>query len=123
MFWVCLKLYKVLDQFGEDVFYYDMDSVIYICCFGVNEVLLGDYLGELIDELDLGDYIQEFVSGGFKNYVYCILVGKEKVCVKGFFFNYVNFKIVNFDVIKDLLQDEVGELLRKKRKLDIFVVN
>lgn len=121
--WARLKLYKVLDQLGEDVLYHDTDSVIYICRPGVNEVPLGDYLGELTDELDPGDYIQEFVSGGPKNYAYRTLAGKEKVCVKGFSFNYANSKIVNFDAIKDLLQDEVGEPPRKKRKLDTPAVN
>ena len=30
---------------------------------------LGDYLGELTNELDDGDYITTFASGGLKNYI------------------------------------------------------
>ena len=40
------------------------------------EPLLGDYLGDLTDELD-GDYITTFISGGPKNYAYLTNNGKS----------------------------------------------
>ena len=58
-----LKLYDLLDQLQEQVLYYDTDSVIYVHEPGKPEPALGDYLGDLTDELD-GDYITEFMSGG-----------------------------------------------------------
>ena len=64
-----LKLYDLLDQLQEQVLYYDTDSVIYVHEPGKPEPPLGDYLGDLTDELD-GDYITEFMSGGPKNYAY-----------------------------------------------------
>ena len=51
-----LKLYDLLDQLQEQVLYYDTDSVIYVHEPGKPEPSLGDYLGDLTDELD-GDYI------------------------------------------------------------------
>ncbi|XP_061170447.1 uncharacterized protein LOC133179772 [Saccostrea echinata] len=116
--WARLKLYDVLDSLQKDVLYHDTDSVIYVCRPTENEVPLGDYLGELTNELEEGDYIEEFVSGGPKNYAYRTHRGVEKVCVKGFTLNYTNSQIINFDSIKDLLQDERAEPPRKKRKLD-----
>lgn len=39
---------------------------------------IGNYLGELINEIFLeDDFIIEFVFGGFKNYVYRMVLGKE----------------------------------------------
>ena len=31
---------------------------------------LGEYLGEFTDELETGEHIVEFVTGGLKNYTY-----------------------------------------------------
>ena len=59
-----LKLYDLLDRLEERVLYYDTDSVIYVREPGKFEPPLGDYLGDLTDELDPGDYITTFVSGG-----------------------------------------------------------
>ena len=63
-----LKLYDLLDLLQERVLYYDTDSVIYVHEPGKPDPPLGDYLGDLTDELDPGDYITTFVSGGPKNY-------------------------------------------------------
>ncbi|XP_053373006.1 uncharacterized protein LOC128546475 [Mercenaria mercenaria] len=53
------------------------DSVIYVSRPGQYDPPLGDYLGELTDELDGGEYIVEFVSGGPKNYAYKTSKNKE----------------------------------------------
>ena len=59
-----LKLYDLLDLLQERVLYYDTDSVIYVHQPGKPDPPLGNYLGDLTDELDAGDYITSFVSGG-----------------------------------------------------------
>ena len=61
-----LKLYDLLDLLQERILYYDTDSVVFVHEPGKPEPPLGDYLGDLTDELD-GDYITTFVSGGPKN--------------------------------------------------------
>jgi len=67
------------------VLYCDTDSVIYIQ--NVDEpskVETGYYLGDLTDELEKfgsGSYIEEFVSGGPKNYAFSVFsptTGKRK---------------------------------------------
>jgi hypothetical protein len=65
-----LKLYGYLSKSGMSVLYCNRDSVIYVQ--KVDEppkVRLGDYLGDLTDELEFGSgsFIEEFVSGGPKN--------------------------------------------------------
>ena len=71
----------------------------------------GDYLGHLTDELEefgSGSFIEEFVSGGPKNYafsVFCPSTGKHttKCKVKGITLNYENSKVVNFTTLRDMI--------------------
>lgn len=102
-----LKLYSELEKLNSQVLYFDTDSVIYV----VNEKdknhydpPLGDYLGEFKDELD-GQTIDEYVSGGPKNYAYKIKETGETVCkVRGFTLNYNNSQRINFESMKDLVK-------------------
>ena len=60
-----LKLYESPEKLGQQALYFDTDSVIYQWC---PYIPLGDFLGDMTNELDDGDHITEFVSGGPKNY-------------------------------------------------------
>jgi hypothetical protein len=62
--WARLKLYGVLDSLRERVLYFDTDSVIYVSRPDEYDPPLGDYLGDLTDELKQGEHIVEYVSGG-----------------------------------------------------------
>ena len=95
-----MRLYSVLDDLQERVCYYDTDSVVYIARPDAYDPPLGDYLGDLTDELD-GDHIVEFVSAGPKNYSY--RTSKDNYCckVKGFSLNHKNSLIINFHSMKD----------------------
>ena len=107
--WARLRLYGVLDKLGEACLYYDTDSVIYVDD-GTAQLHLGDYLGDLTDELRPGRYIVEFLSGGPKNYGYLEDDGKETVKVRGFSLNYANSRVIHFDAIKELLDNREGSL-------------
>ena len=61
--WARLKLYSVLERVDRKILHYDADSVIYVSKPGVYDPPLGDYLGELTNELDAEEHILEFVSG------------------------------------------------------------
>ena len=97
--WARLKLYSYLEKLGDRVLYYDTDSVIYKYRDGQTKLEIGDYLGDLKDELG-GDHITEFVSGGPKNYAY--KTDKEKVeCkVRGFTLNVRGREKLNFETVK-----------------------
>ena len=97
-----LKLYDLLDQLQEQVLYYDTDSVIYVHEPGKPEPPLGDYLGDLTDELD-GDYITEFMSGGPKNYAYVTNNDKRVTKIRGITLDYATSKKLNFEVMCSLL--------------------
>ena len=101
--WARLKLYELLDDLGERTLYYDTDSVIYISKDKNTDPPLGDYLGDLTDELENGDHITEFVSGGPKNYTFTTAKGKQVCKIRGFSLNYENAQILNFQTVKDMV--------------------
>lgn len=82
---------------------------------------LGDYLGDLTDELvsDYGknSYISEFVCTSEKSYAYIVKAPNKDdsvVCkVKGISLNYENAQIINFESMKDLVLSD------QKRCIDI----
>ena len=77
-----LKLYSELEKIGDRVLYFDTDSIIYISRPNSYTPVLGNYLGDLTNELEKGDYIEEFVSAGPKNYGYKTIKGKSSCTVK-----------------------------------------
>ena len=64
-----LKIYTYIEQLLQDrVLYLDTDSVVYLTWPGdTYDIPLGDYLGDMTNELPPGTFIEEFVSGGPKN--------------------------------------------------------
>ena len=103
-----LKLYDLLDLLQERVLYYDTDSVIYVHEPSKPDPPLGDYLGDLTDELDPGDYITTFISGGPKNYAYLTNNGKTETKIRGITLNYDATKKINVDVMRHLVDSHVN---------------
>lgn len=106
-----LKLYDLLEKLDERVLYYDTDSVIYVEDENCPEVQLGNYLGDLTDEVeDKDDYIIEYASGGPKNYAYKLNSGKVVAKVKGFCLNYECSEKINMQsMIKLILAAKSGK--------------
>ena len=86
-----LKLYDLLDLLQERILYYDTDSVVFVHEPGKPEPPLGDYLGDLTDELD-GDYITTFISGGPKNYAYLTNNDKSVTKIRGITLDHATTK-------------------------------
>ena len=114
-----LKLYESLEALGDRVLYYDTDSVIYTWKPGQTEIPLGDYLGDMTNELDEGDYIVEFVSGGAKNYGYATKHGKIVCKVRGFSLNVRGAKQLNYQVMRQNILDEILDPQDERRDTDI----
>lgn len=105
-----LHLYNYLDKLGERVLYYDTDSVFFTQKPGEETLPLGDYLGDLTNEIaDYGDnsFIEEAVFTSEKSYAFCVnndQNDKAYVCkVKGVTMNYETSQKVNFDVMKSMV--------------------
>ena len=113
-----LKLYDLLDLLQERVLYYDTDSVIYVHEPGKPDPPLGDYLGDLTDELD-GDYITTFISGGPKNYAYITNNGKSETKIRGITLDYAATKKLNLDVMRRLVHSHVNCHTQEKVTVDI----
>jgi hypothetical protein len=77
--------------------------VIYTSKEGEWQPPTGDYLGELTDELDEGDWITEFVCNGPKNYAYQTQGGKRVCKVKGFSLNFGNTQVLDLDSMRDAM--------------------
>ena len=107
--WARLKLYSYLEKLGDQVLYYDTDSVIYKWRDEQTILETGDYLGDLKDELS-GDHIVEFISGGPKNYVYRTAEKKTECKVRGFTLNVRGQETINFNTMrKNILAVLSGE--------------
>ena len=98
-----LKLYDLLDLLQDRVLYYDTDSVIYVHKPGEPDPPLGDYLGDLTNELEGDDYITSFVSAGPKNYAYQTKNGKSVTKIRGFTRDYATSTILNYDMMKEFV--------------------
>lgn len=115
-----LKLYESLEILKERVLCYDTDSVVYKWKPGESEIPLGDYLGDMTNELEDGDYIVEFISAGAKNYGYVTVKGESCVKVKGFSLNVRGMLQLNYDIMKNNILDEIQHPLDESRKTEII---
>ena len=106
--WARLKLYSYLHRLQKQVLYYDTDSVIYVWKEGQPQIDIGDYLGDMTDELD-GDVIKEFVSGGAKNYGYETVGGKFVCKVRGFTLNVRGRQRLNYQTMKEHIVETLEE--------------
>ena len=102
-----LKLYSYLEKLGDRALYCDTDSVIFSTDPDNIDLPLGDYLGDLTDEVDNGN-ITCFVTGGPKSYAYKIDTNETICKVRGITLNHKNAKDINFKALKDMVTG-VGE--------------
>ncbi len=89
----------------DRVIYFDTDSIICSLRKGDIQPIQGDFIGELTNEIDKseGNYIQEFISAGSKNYAYKLDSGFTKCTIKGFSLNYIRSLTWNFDPIREII--------------------
>ncbi|XP_046391618.1 uncharacterized protein LOC124159751 [Ischnura elegans] len=122
-----LELYSYLEKLDRRTLYHDTDSVIFTQRPGEWSPPVGDFLGDMTDEISpLGDrcYIAEFVSGGPKNYAYIVrsksdAAFEKRVCkVRGITINVSNDNIVCFDTLKRMvLYEAPGRPITYKNRI------
>ena len=112
-----LHLYRALDHLGQQVLYSDMDSVIFVQGPDDPPIQppLGDFLGDFTDELDPGDHIVEFCSGGPKNYGYLTARSKTECKVRGFSLNAEEQAQLNYQGLRQNTLDELRAPQAKPR--------
>ena len=102
-----LRLYNVMEEIGGSrILYYDTDSIIYVCKKGEKGPYHGDYLGQLTNELDNDDFIEEFVTTGPKSYAFRTKNGKEVCKCKGISMNYSTEQIVNMNEMLKIVKED-----------------
>jgi hypothetical protein len=116
-----LRLYSEMEKLGERVYYHDTDSIIYkYDSNGYNIPIGNEHLGQWT--LENKGKIVKFVSTGPKSYSY---VEKEvnedgstkehiKTKFKGFTLNFANAGKVNFDTMKQLVDQVITEVTTTK---------
>jgi hypothetical protein len=118
-----LQLYSYLEKLGSRAMYADTDSIVFTVAKGEWEPSLGDYLGELKDEVPLNN-ITHFVAAGPKNYAYKMekpdSAGIQTICkVRGITLNYKNGLSINFNTVRDMVtngkKDEVITVIDKNK--------
>ena len=118
-----LKLYQSLELLQQRVLYFDTDSVIYTSKPGQSNIPLGDFLGDMTNELDDGDFITDFTSAGPKNYGYKTQQGKVCCKVRGFSLNVRGSRQLNYDVMRQNLLDEITHPLDERRNVEVVNPN
>ena len=113
--WARLRLYEALQLLGEQVLYFDTDSVVFAHRPGQASPALGQYLGEFKDELGHGDSIVEFCSAGPKNYGYKTRAGQTVCKVRGFSLNCQGAAQLNYQVLRQNVLDELHTPLAEPR--------
>lgn len=103
-----LRLYEMLDYLGENVAYYDTDSIVYVDN-GTKSVKTGCMLGDWTDELE-GKYITHWVSTGPKSYAYTLNNLSEKCKIKGFYLNYENSQFLNHKAMSKMIKGEIKNM-------------
>lgn len=84
----------------------DTDSVIFVDKdrAHVNRLPIGNYLGELTNEIPVKDgHIVEYVSGGPKNYSFRTGNSKEICKVRGFTLSFANSRLIHFNGVNELV--------------------
>ena len=104
-----IRLYEFLYKVGGRLLYCDTDSIIYELSPNASENLpLGFHMGELTNELDEGEVIIRFVSGGPKVYAYITNKGKCVVKVKGFQITERTKSAFSFDNLWDIISSHIS---------------
>jgi len=115
-----LKLYSYIEQLQDRVMYFDTDSIIYLTDLKNPDhkmIETGTSLGEMTNELkDFGPdaFIEEFVSGGPKNYGYRLtgtIDGQDHLTikVKGLTINNKTAQQVSFENLRRMVTEFVQE--------------
>ena len=102
-----LRLYEKLQELQHRLLYFDTDSIIYYTDTNRNDmnVKCGNYLGELTNELNDGEWIESFYSTGPKCYSYVTNLGETIVHVKGFSLKGEGKNKINFESMKQTVED------------------
>lgn len=119
-----IHLYNYLDILKDRCLYHDTDSIIFTCKESEECPKLGDYLGDLTDELsEYGEnsYISEAVFTSEKSYAFNVKTpGKPdsvECKVKGLNQSYENSKKVNFESMKNLVLENRDDIVKLENRV------
>jgi hypothetical protein len=123
-----LRLYSEMEKLGARLFYTDTDCTFFIHSGSHYFPQVGSNLGDLVNELEEGEWIVEWVSLGPKNYSFLTNFNRQVITVKGFRMDQNVKKKINFESMKNLILNyrtekiEVDQLKfsRNKDQWDVY---
>ena len=116
-----LKLYAELEKLGEQVPYYDTDSVIYRWKQGQPFIPTRIFSAEMTYKLG-GDPVMEFGSAGPKSYCYQTMSGKSECKNKGTKSSFEINQVLNCDsTMMQHIQQELANPLQCRRLMNIDI--
>ncbi len=104
-----------MDNLGPRTLYADTDSIVFSTKPGEWQPDLGDYLGDLTDEVPNNE-TPHFVTGGPKNYAFQTTRPDEndKIThckIRGITLNHKNSLQINYDVIKNMVMTDSKDVV------------
>ena len=101
--------------------YFDTDYVIYRQHPSEPKLAIGDYLGDLTNQLEADDYIIDFSSGGPKNYGYETASGKQECKVRGFTLSTMRGSAqLNYPILKENVIQEITNPQEEGHRVDVI---
>jgi hypothetical protein len=110
-----LKLLSEMKKLGHRLLNCVTDSLIYVSNNTKYEYepLLGDYLGQLTNEIDKKEgKVIEYAATAPKSYTYKTNTGYEKCVIKGFTLNYLASLKLNFEANKNIVLQEPNKKIQ-----------
>ena len=112
--WARISLYEYIDKLSTptetQVDYVDTDGIMYNTCRApFNSLSVGNFMGDLTNELRENEFITIFMSAGPKNYAFITNLGNGCVKVKGFSLHAENLKAFNCHSLKRIIENYVKE--------------
>jgi len=127
-----IELLKILEKLGDRCLYYDTDSVIFVANPDDWKPPLGQYLGQLTDEVATADkpnqFIEEFISSGPKCYAYIVYdpdtgTRTPHIKLKGIKLTTSALEHISFQSMKNLIDEYIFESNIREIKIDQQVFN
>lgn len=107
-----IRLYDFMYLVKDRLLYVDTDSLMFILSpFPSENLPMGHHLGELTNELDPGEVIVRFVSGGPKVYAFITNKGRCVVKIKGFRLTQRNLAAFSFDNLEKVILTFIADNL------------
>lgn len=113
-----LLLYTYLNKLHDSVYYTDTDCLVYLAKDGKELIETRNYLGDMTNELQVNEFITEWISAGPKQYGYKTNFGNICIKIRGFTLSHQNALRLTFEKLRSMVIEYVNR--DKKHTVDLI---